>query len=94
MVEAGKFKNGAFYPDDPVPEQRRQLIEISHSLHPFKASIKLNGKPIRCKSYTFYQAAREFGTLTLELPVTDIELTSDSGIMYVEIDGMRFKRVE
>ena len=94
MTEDGKFVKGAFQPYDKVPDQRRQLIEISHCLHPFHASIKINGKPIRCKSYTFYQAAREFGTITLELPVTDIELKSDSGIMYVEIDGMRFKRVE
>lgn len=94
MTENGKFVHGAFYPEDDVPARRRQLIEISHCLHPFNASIKLNGTPIKCKSYTFHQAAREFGYIVLELPVTDIELKSESGVMFIEVDGMRFKRIE
>ena len=41
-----------------------------------------------------HQATREFGTILIELALTDYEIKSDSGIMYVEIDGMRFQRVE
>lgn len=96
MDEDGKFVKGAFVPNhlSGIPERRKQLIEIEHSLTPYKASIKLNGQSIRCRRYEIRQAAREFGTILLELPLTDYTVKSDSGIMYVEIDGMRFKRVE
>lgn len=96
MDEDGKFVKGAFIPNhlSGIPERRKQLIEIEHSLTPYKASIKLNGKPISCRRYEVHQAVREFGTILLELSLSDYEIKSDSGIMYVEIDGMRFKRIE
>lgn len=91
----GIFVNGAFTPNDfNISDRRKQTIEIEHSLVPYKASIKLNGQSIRCRRYEIRQAAREFGTILLELPLTDYTVKSDSGIMYVEIDGMLFKRVE
>lgn len=94
--DEGVFVNGAFTPNhlDDTSSRRKQLIEIEHSLEPYKASIKLNGQPLKCRRYEIRQAVREFGTILIELPLTDYTVKSDSGIMYVEIDGMRFKRVE
>lgn len=96
MDEDGKFVKGAFVPNhlSGIPESRKQLIEIEHSFIPYKASIKLNGQTLKCRRYEVHQAVREFGTILLELSLADYEIKSDSGIMYVEIDGMRFKRVE
>lgn len=92
----GKFVKGAFVPNhlSGIPESRKQLIEIEHSFIPYKASIKLNGQTLKCRRYEVHQAAREFGTILLELSLQDYKIKSDSGIMYVEIDGMKFKRVE
>lgn len=93
--EDGVFVNGAFTPNDfGEPDNRRQTIEIKHSMSPYKASIKLNGKELRCRRYEIHQEAREFGTIVIEFALTDYEVKSDSGILYVELDGMRFKRVE
>lgn len=96
MTEDGKFVKGAFVPNNigDIPGRLKQLIEIEHSLTPYKASIKLNGQTLRCRRYEVHQATREFGTILIELALTDYEIKSDSGIMYVEIDGMRFQRVE
>ena len=95
-MEDGEFVKGAFIPNQigEISPRRKQLIEISHSLIPYKASIKLNGQPLRCRSYELRQAVKEFGTIIIELSLQDYEIKSDSGIMYVEIDGMRFKRDE
>lgn len=96
MEEDGEFVKGAFIPNNigNIPPRRKQLIEIEHSLLPYKASIKLNGQSISCRRYEVRQAVREFGTILLELSLQDYKIKSDSGIMYVEVDGMLFKRVE
>lgn len=96
MEEDGEFVKGVWVPNNlgDIPTRRKQLIEIEHSLFPYKASIKLNGQVLRCRKYEVRQAVKEFGTIVLELPLDEYEIKSDSGIMYVEVDGMLFKRVE
>lgn len=87
----GKFVHGAYV---EVSERYKQHIEINHQLAPYKASISLNGKPIQCVGYTLKQRVREFGRIELELPVTDVTITSDSGDFFIRVGDMLFKRVE
>jgi hypothetical protein len=81
----GIFVNGAFTPNDfNISDRRKQTIEIEHSLVPYKASIKLNGQSIRCRRYE----------VLIELGASDVEFKSESSVMFIEVEGMRFKRVE
>lgn len=94
-MDEGQFVKGRWIPGTTeVPERLTQEIEISQHLHPYKCSIKLNGKPLRCRRYEVRGAVREFSTIILELGASDVEMTSDSSVLYIEVDGMRFKRVE
>jgi tagatose-1,6-bisphosphate aldolase len=91
----GKFVKGVWIPGTTeVPARHTQTVEISQHLTPYKSSISLNGKPLRCRRYEVRGAVREFCTILIELSATDVEFKSDSSILYIEVDGMKFKRID
>lgn len=95
MDEEGKFVKGAWIPGTTeYPARHYQDVEISQHLNPWKCSICLNGKPLRCRRYEVRGAVREFSTIILELGASEVEFKSDSSVLFIEVDGMRFKRVE
>jgi len=95
MDEEGKFVKGVWIPGNTeVPARLTQEVEISQHLSPYKCSISLNGKPLKCRRYEVRGAVREFSTIILELGATDVEFKSESSVLFIEVDGMLFKRVE
>ena len=88
MTEDGTFVKGAFVPTYR-PEMQR--VEIIHRRSPMESSISLNGKPLRCISYTVHQSSRGLGTIGITIPMDSIIISAD--VPEVIINGDKYIKV-
>jgi len=94
----GKFVKGKWVDMNQtlVPSKYQQKIKVVQNLFPSQSYIEVNGQTLKCNGIEIHtgQQSKSYGYITITIPLRDFEFESDSSVLNIEWNGMKFKRVE